>query len=340
MTRRRYNVWARTIAMAGFLAVSGGVSLSARENLFHGDPIPPQVDAMYDRGVRYLLNTQTEAGNWPDAQGRGPGVVGMALMALMARGEDPNYGMYRIHIERAVQFLLASASEETGYLGQTMYQHGFATLALAEAYGEVQDRRIGPTLKRAVELIITSQENNPAGVWRYAPTSNDADTTVSGTQFMALIAARNAGIAVPDSALQRAYIYFRNMQLGDGGFGYASAAETQSSPARSAIGTLVYAMMGQHGTTHMASAFRNLRDYEEQPVPRSYPYYSIYYAAQAYFHTDMNVWRRWNERNIQWLQETQNEDGSWSGSHGAAFSTSAALLSVAVGYRLLPIYER
>jgi len=337
----RFHRFPAGVFIAGALSLLGAVQAPGQASmLYQGDQIPPHVEAMYNRGIQFLISTQTEAGSWPDSQGQGPGVAGAALMALMAQGDDPNHSMKRAAIHRTVQYILASASEETGYIGTTMYNHGFATLALAEAYGEVRDRRIGPALKRAVEQIVTSQANNVYGAWRYGPTSADADTTVSGTQFMALVAARNAGIAVPDTVLQKAYLYFRNTQLADGGFGYTSAAEQMSSPARSAIGTLVYAMMGQHGTPHMATALQSLRTYEDQPATRSYPYYSIYYAAQAYFHADMHAWSRWNEKNIAWLQETQNPDGSWSGSHGATFSTAAALLSVAVSYRLLPIYER
>ena len=98
-----------------------------------------------------------------------------------------------------------------------MYNHGFSTLALAEAYGQVQDERIGPALQKAVDLILSSQSQNPNGAWRYAPDSPDADTTVSGAQMVALFAARNAGIGVPDAAIQKALRFFAECQTPDGG---------------------------------------------------------------------------------------------------------------------------
>ena len=67
-----------------------------------------------------------------------------------------------------------------------MYNHGFATLALAESYGAVNDDRLGPALQKAVRLILTSQEANPTKAWRYSPDARDADTTVSGAQMVAL----------------------------------------------------------------------------------------------------------------------------------------------------------
>ncbi len=42
----------------------------------------------------------------------------------------------------------------------------------------------------------------------------------------------------------------------------------------------------------------------------------------------------------QKLADTQNEDGSWDASLGAPLSTAFGLLSIALTYRYLPIYER
>ena len=71
-----------------------------------------------------------------------------------------------------------------------MYNHGFATLALAEYYGLTNDTSIGPALKKATNLIVSAQKTNPKGAWRYSPESKDADTTVTGAQMVALFAAK------------------------------------------------------------------------------------------------------------------------------------------------------
>ena len=85
-------------------------------------------------------------------------------------------------------------------MGPQMYDHGFATLALAECYGMVDDKRIAPALKKCVDLILEAQKKNPRHGWRYTPDTQSADTTVSGCQLVALLAARNAGIPVPDAS--------------------------------------------------------------------------------------------------------------------------------------------
>ena len=69
-------------------------------------------------------------------------------------------------------------------------------------------------------------------------------------------------------------------------------------------------------------------------------FYNLYYMAQALFQSDFEAWKAWNQRTIEWLQQTQAEDGSFSSSHGRAYGTGMAILALALNYRLLPIYER
>ena len=49
--------------------------------------------------------------------------------------------------------------------------------------------KVAPALKKAVDLIISSQKRSRFKAWRYTPDANDADTTVSGCQIVALYAA-------------------------------------------------------------------------------------------------------------------------------------------------------
>lgn len=307
------------------------------------DPIPPETDVMYARGLRYLAGSQMTTGAWDDRQSAGqnfatqPGVVGLAVLAFLAHGEDTVSGPYRDVISRGLKFILQNQDAKTGYIGTTMYNHGFATLALAEAYGAVEMPELGPALEKAVQLILTSQKQNPLSAWRYNANSRDADTTVSGAQFVALYAARNAGIPVPDSAFERALKFFQTCQSRDGGFGYTPGNQSTSEP-RTAIGTLVYALAKEKRSPVFAAAYRRLG--QAQINHNNYYHYFIYYTAQALFHADRKAWETWNAAHVRTLVRTQNPDGSWSGQRGSTFSTSMALLSLALNYRFLPIYER
>jgi len=322
------------------LLISGvfpGAALWARDlMIYHGEPIPSELETVYTRGLAWLAANQQENGSWRGQRGTEPGVVGMALMALMARGDDPNHGPYSTHIRRGLDYILSHTHTETGYIGSSMYNHGFATLALAEAYGAVNDPRLGPALQKAVALILSAQAANPTGGWRYMPTSQDADTTVSGGILMALLAARNAGISVPDRSIERAIRLIASNQTAAGGFGYSSPSST--TPASSAIGALMLAMtQNNRDQAYLAS----LRFVEQTGFNLGrYPYYYLYYASQALFHGNMQIWNRWSAANLAQLAAQQSSDGHWQGGEGEAFCTSAALLSLALYYRYLPIYER
>lgn len=301
------------------------------------DPIPPQVETMFKNGLEYLSSSQNADGGWPDRTGTEPGVVGLCVMAFLAHGEDPNHGPYAENIANGISYIISKQNSNNGYIGNSMYNHGFATLALAETYGVANDKRIAPALEKAVDLILNAQERNPRGAWRYTPESPDADTTVTGCQLVALFAARNAGIPVPDEALIKGQTFMKRCRGLDGGYGYTSAGS--GKPTLTAIGVLSLALAkdtdskGFRASVNYLKKSLNYRD-------RYYPYYFEYYMSQALFHADEELWNEWNSRNIRYLAASQTRNGSWLGNKGPAFSTAGALLSLALNYRFLPIYEK
>ncbi len=218
-----------------------------------------------------------------------------------------------------------------------MYSHAFATKALAESYGVIDHPKVEKALEQAVELILSSQKRNRSGGWRYTPDSRDADTTVTGCQVVSLFAARNAGMEVPDEAIKKALGYLASCRGGDGSYGYTSAAG--GKPTLTAIGSLCLSLAKEKeskGYTASLAYLKKNMDYRD----RYYPYYYEYYMSQALFHADTETWEEWNSRNIRYLATIQSADGSFPGSQGQAFSTSGALLSLALNYRYLPIYEK
>ena len=325
----------RTLCFGIFLFVS--LASNAQELFIEkSDIAPKEVERIYVKGLQYLVRNQTTNGNWKDLPyGAEPAVVGFAVLSMLAHGDDPNFGPYSQPIRRGLDFIIKQANPKTGYIGKTMYNHGFATLALAEAYGTVDDPRLGPVLQKAVQLILTSQANNPLGAWRYAPESNDADTTVSGSQMVALLAARNAGVAVPQEAIAKGLKYFLNNQTPEGGFGYSSPAGPNA--ARAAIGCLVLSLAKEKNSKPFQSAFEYLK---KTPPDQNYGQYYLYYASQAFFQGSPQAWQVWNRKNIAALKASQDAQGNWDGQFGSTFATSASLLSLALNYRFLPIYER
>jgi hypothetical protein len=317
----------------GLLASASGQGLLNRQD----DTIPAQVDIIYERGLRYLSEKQNEDGSWNDTAGREPGVVGLCVAAFLAHGEDPKNGPHAKVISRGVEYIISKQNSTNGYIGSSMYNHAFATKALAESYGVVDNPKLANALKEAIELIVSSQKRNRFGAWRYTPESRDADTTVTGCQLVSLFAARNAGMAVPDEVFKKGLSYLASCRGSDGAYGYTSSAG--GKPTLTAIGSLCLSLAKEKDSKGYAASLAYLKknlDYRE----RYYPYYYEYYMSQALFHADDDVWADWNGRNIRYLGTIQSPDGSFPGNQGQAFSTSGALVSLALNYRYLPIYEK
>ena len=305
--------------------------------VYRGTQVPPEVERVYEKGLKFLVGAQNADGSLPGQYGSEPGVVGLALMTMLAHGDDPNFGPYAKAVKKCVDYLLKNQGEN-GYIGSSMYNHGFGTLALAEAYGAVQDDRIGPAVKRAVELILSSQEKNKFKAWRYSPDAADADSTVSGACFVALIAARNAGIKVPDTAVEGALKFFTDCQnVGSGDIGYMPRSGS-SGGATTAIGVAAYAYARKREEPTFKKALRAMRGAQESGS--NYPFYFEYYAAQAYFQGDFKMWQEWNDKQVKKLADSQDDGGGWDAGLGPGTSTALGLLSIALNYRYLPIYER
>jgi hypothetical protein len=301
------------------------------------ESVPAQAELIYERGLQYLAKSQTENGSWNDGVGSEPGVVGLAIASFLAHGEDPNFGPYAKNIQSGINYILSQQNDHNGYIGNSMYNHAFATKALAESYGSLDDPRIAPALKKAVELILSSQKKNKENAWRYTPDSKDADTTVTGCQMVTLFAARNAGIAVPDEAIKKGLTYLAKCRGKDGDYGYTSASG--GKPTLTAIGSLCHSLAKEKDSKGYQASLAFLKknmDYRDQ----YYPFYFEYYMSQALFHGDETVWKEWNMRNIRYLSTIQASDGSFPGNQGTSFNTAAALLSLALNYRFLPIYEK
>jgi hypothetical protein len=316
-----------------------------------GEAVPHDVREMYDRGLEFLAKSQSETGDWTTGGGEvGPGTTSLGLLVFLACGEDPNFGPYANHIRRALRNIIGNQSDSTGIMGHSMYHHGFATLALAEAYGVVDERNlwadkkaprsIGQALELAVRGAVTSQKKNPMSAWRYSPDARDADTSVSGAVLVGLLAARNAGIEVPDEAIDKAISYYLKMTSASGEVGYTGGmGGFGESTARSSIATLVFSIARRKDLKEYKATLDYLRQRLEQ-IPGAWPEYARYYEAQALFQGDLAAWEKWNKLLVRQLKQNQRPDGSFTGQYGPIPSTTLSLLALAVNFRFLPIYER
>jgi hypothetical protein len=334
------------VLFAAILLLPGSAARAQDSTLRYGGEIPPEVDAIYDRGLAWLVANQAPDGSWP-GNNQGPGVTGICLMAFLASGEDPNYGRYAPTIRRAVRNIIQSQDATTGYLPNSMYHHGFGMLALSEAYGTVDEsliwqgqkpvRSIAGTLRLAIGCAAQAQKHNRFGGWRYSPDATDADMSVTGAVLMGLLAARNAGMPVPDDVINNAMEFVHRSTGSDGSVAYTGGfGGMGGSMNLTAVATLVGAVSKTKESDQYKASLKRLQDNLDYHEGGNYAEYFRYYMAQALFQGDYGAWQKWNAEKIRELQTTQRDDGSFGGS----YETGMSLLALALNYRFLPIYER
>ena len=258
----------------------------------------------------------------------------MCILAFLARGDDPEFGPYRSHYKKALDFLLKAQNAKTGYIGSSMYNHGFSTLALAEAYGLTNDLRLGPALEKATKLIVSSQKTTPRAVGDTAPKARMRTPRFRGPNGCPLCRPqrRNQGSRGSDRERQ-------------GLRSFLSGFEGRLRIHHFQRGQLARS----HRFTHSflakdtdSDAYKNSVEYLKESAKfgdQGHKFYSLYYTSQAVFVQSV-VLEFMEFSKFQTLQSTQTENGSWNGNYGQTFATSAALLSLALNYRYLPIYER
>ncbi len=309
------------------------------------------VDRAVDSALAWLAKSQREDGSFPDNYGQTTAVVGLTGMAFLARGHMPGRPPYGDVLDKCVDFILAN-KQSNGYLdspnsGGRMYAHCIATLFLSEVSGMVdpaRQKKIDETLPKSLKIILTAQEvkkdKNHRGGWRYEPTSNDSDISVSGWALMALRSSRLNGAPVPRETIDAAAEYIMRCRNSDGGFSYQPRGG--SGVARTGLGLLCLELTGRHDTevTRKAGDYllRHLRP--NDLLDDGHKEYAVYYCAQGMFQLGGEYWEQFAEAMYQYLLRTQEKDGAWRSGHGAVYPTAMGVLSLAVAYRQLPIYQR
>ena len=305
----------------------------------------PKTEASVDRALAYLAKIQAPDGSW-NGQGNGVdvGIVGLGIMSYLSAGHQPDRGRYGEVLRKATDYLCRQA-QPTGLIanpghsaGPPMYGHGFATLALAELWGMTRRPDLRDKLERAVRLIINTQ--NSQGGWRYQPRVEDADISVTICQIMALRAAANAGIAVPDEVTSHAIAYVKLCSnKKDGGFVY-QGPYGESGEARTGAGVLALYVMGERDSKECQRGLEYLTHITPGEFKEHWAY-AAYYCTQAMFQAGGNHWKSWYPRMSETLMKKQRTDGSWDTEGvGRAYCTAMGILTLEVPSGLLPVYQR
>ncbi len=309
------------------------------------------IDDAIDKGIAWLVTRQDPTEGWFEGRHRNA-YTGLACIALMAAGHFPGRSEYGSNLRRGILYL-AGKAQDHAYLGGDggrMYGHGICALALAEAYGMMDtlsdNQQIRKALGPALEVIGKAQvvgRNTHSGGWRYNPDSHDADLSVTAWQILALRAAQNCGLPVPEQAISSALSYVRRCYR-DQVRGFCYQPGSRDSPAMKTAGVVCMLSLGADDDENDRKMIRESADILLNVNPSSgrwFFYQSYYLATAANMMGDRHrsAFLPKLERVLVRLQRDSGEFANNGGHDGGVYSTSFAIICLAVRYQFLPIYQ-
>jgi hypothetical protein len=344
------------LLVAVSVARADGARVDVRENI--------------QRGLDWLARHQDRTdGHWSANNGQYPtSMTALAGLCFLLEGSTLREGKYSPNLRRAVDWFL-KRSQPNGLLGNPnnpteanhyMHGHGYALLFLACVYGEEDDEKrrkdLEMLLARAVEFCGRAQTS--MGGWGYVSAADNGDWdegSVTVTQLQGLRAARNAGIPVPKSIIDKAVKYLQESTNPDGGIRYQYRRAGASRPAITAAGVACAFSAGDYSSAFakkwIAFCQKNI-PYGRGRLPHDE--YQNYYLAQAVYvlgedryqalfpgtpDSESLNWSQFREVMFAYLKNKQGADGSWSGHYvGPVFETATALTILQLENNTLPIY--
>jgi hypothetical protein len=347
--RRTFLSLAAQVA-GGCLAARAFAFEDSREDIeaTAGEFVTAETQQAIDQGLAWLADRQNEDGSFAGGNlySRNVAVISLAAMAFMSGGSTPGRGTYGEHTDRCLQYILARAQGDSGFIVEAepashgpMYGHGFATMFLAEAYGLSLDSGIRAPLERATELILRTQ--NDEGGWRYQPERREADISVTICEVMALRAARNAGVFVPSETIDRAIDYVKGLQNPDGGFMYMTSGGPSEFPRSAAAVAALYSA-GLYEGPEIERALAYLTAQPPAPPserPENRFFYAHYYSVQAMWHAGGDYWTSWFPKLRDAVLARKSGD-YWMDDICAEYGTSMACIILQMPNNYLPIFQR
>ena len=302
--------------------------------------------------LKYLASQQSPNGSWSVKGGEHPvAMTAYTLMAYLASGHLPGEGEYGKNVTNGANFLLSCVRDDgyitsegvkSGRKSSNMYDHGVATIALAEVYGQTQDPKLKEKLEQSVKLIVSAQ--NRDGGWRYAPSPSDADISVTVLQVVSLRAAKNAGLDVPQKTIDSAVAYVKTCyDEKSGGFTYQPRNGVPGF-ARTAAATYSLQVCGLYDDDKVKTGSRYL--FKEKN--KEWYTYGMFYAAPAQYMVGGKSWKDWYERIKGELVPKAKREGElayWEPLDGdrdlgTIYVTAVYANILAMPYHYVPLYQR
>ena len=329
---------------------------------------PGQSASAINAALDWLTAVQKPDGSWDSGESSAmysPGATGLAVLAFLGNGETPNSGTHKDSVKKGLDYLRSQQDAE-GCIGSRhsqhfIYNHGYAALALTEAYGMTNSPLYRKDAQRAVDFVQFAR--NPYSGWRYGVRTGESDTAVTGLMIMVLKSGRLAGLQVDDQAFQGALKWVDKMTAPENGrVGYhmrgGMTARTKEamdrfpaehSEAMTAVGMLTRFFVGQKTASH--ELLRKGADLLLRRPPvwdtaaGSNDFYYWYWGTLSMAHVGGEQWRAWkgalqtavlpNQRGPEAgdLAGSWDSVDAWSGEGGRVYSTAILCLAVEASER-------
>ncbi|RMG35654.1 MAG: hypothetical protein D6725_12095 [Planctomycetota bacterium] len=306
----------QAIRPAGVTGMLQGRSLAHKTALLRAAGGDDRTAAAIDRGLRWLMRQQRDAGNWRLHEGypnaglavirTDTGATALALLAFLGDGHTHQTGDFTDTVQRGLDWLIGVQKPNGDLhdhveLGRqtAFYAHSQATIALCEAWAMTGDERLREPAERAVAFLVRSQHPYNGG-WRYQPQTEKTmgDLSVTGWALMALHTARRAGVMFPEETFERAARFLDAVQEDSGAlYKYMpNDPADRVSVAMTAEGLLCRQWFGwgpQHPAMRRGARF--LLDHCGTPRWQTgvRNVYAWYYVAQVLHNLGGPQWSRW-----------------------------------------------
>jgi hypothetical protein len=280
-----------------------------------------------------------------------PAHTGLAVLAFQAGGHFSFNGRKYSEVVRKGLDWLVDHQGPDGMISNdgSMYEHGMAAFALAEACavaraaGETPDPRYLQAAQAGIKFIEQGQHND--GGWRYSQEKREgSDTSVTGWQVLAINSAREAKIPVSPKTIKGIAKYFgKTSDPKTGTTGYLFGQRGSGGDAMTGVGMLMHEFLLKRprdplvsrGAHHLAGT---AQEHAAQP-----DYYLLYNCTLAMYRAGGKYWQPWNDVVRDAVVKLQRHDGCTSGSWdvgsgtgsrgGRICSTAWAVLTLEVYYR-------
>jgi hypothetical protein len=338
-------------------------------------PAPAQHQAVV-RGLGWLAAQQHRDGHWEAARGEYPvAMTALAGMAFLMEGSTRQAGRYRQNLSRTVAWLLDHidrdgriASPEPVERVRYLFGHGYGLLLLACVYERekalpplperleerLRQRRLKELRAALTKMVaFTADARRAGGGWYYVSAADGAaldEAAPSAVQVQALLAARHAGVPVPDTALAGGLRYLQHSVLRRRPI--PAAAPQEQGPVLFA-GIAIALQAGQKDAPHLKEWLRHI---PHVTAAKEWPAYRDYYEAQARYLLgnagyaallpdapvkERLTWAGYRDTVLQRLVAGQQADGSWSGSMlGPVYETAARLTALQLDREVVSFYRR